>query len=190
MGSAGGPPGGMLSPGGAGQPGAGMAAGPAGPTDPTRSIVVVIPYTKPPVEKAFYPKLPLHPQTNPKWPLSLPTLFGFTHLFTDGGTVQWYFGDLDKLARQPTRQTQIATRYTAWQKSRAEEPLLDLVSDALEYGMVAEAVKYADELVALTKEAKKSPADRVRKFAQAYGAVQAKLMPRRRSRTTPSGGAT
>ena len=176
--SAGGPPGGpprgMMPPPGMGS--AGAASGRAGPSDPARSIVVVIPFTKTPNERTFYPKQPAHPMNNPKWDFSMVNAFGGnTNLFTDGSTVQWYMNAAQTPGVNTTRATQVTSRYTTWTRNKTADGLLELVSDALEHGMVPEASKYADELLALTKAGKTGGSPGLQRFTQAYAAIQEKL---------------
>jgi hypothetical protein len=193
-GSGGGPPGtsggappgtsaGGLSPRGAGGTSSGglmPPSGPVGPLDHARSIVVVIPFTKnPDIEKNFYPKIQGDPQKNPKWKPVLSTQFGSTigstNLFTDGSTILWHMDAARSPDLTKTLQSQVLEKYVGWQKVRGTDGLLDLVNEALAHGMVAEANKYADELLALTKTAKSPLSPPVKAFATAYASIQEKL---------------
>jgi len=149
---------GMPGPGLGGQPGFTGAAEEHG--DPSRSVVVVIPFEKLPGQKNFYK--PGHGGQNPPWPFALDHPLGHTNLFTDGQTIQWYLDFVQVPERGKTKQSDIRARRTAWGRNPADaQPLLNLVNEALENGMVKEAVAYSDDLLAAFKADK-----RVTKFGE------------------------
>ncbi|MBX9583230.1 MAG: hypothetical protein K2X87_23235 [Gemmataceae bacterium] len=164
---------------GYGPPGAvGQAvAGP--PADPTKSIFVVVPFTKPPQRRAFYPRFGEPNQFfNPEWRLGFAHPYGYTNLFVDNAAVQAYadFGQATPPANK-TRQSQVAEKHDAWVKKNGTDGqiLLDLVTEALAYGMVAEAVQYADELAAAAADKKLRTPPPVVAFLDAYAKVQRPL---------------
>jgi hypothetical protein len=174
--------------GGPSGPGPGLGGGPGGeygpgmtgpaPGDPTRSVVVVIPFTAPPSGRAYNPKYAFHPDLNPNWPAVLAHKFGTTLLFTDNSTVQWYTELGQTPSTKTTRQTDLKARHAKWLKSQGDpQQLLELVSDALELGMVTDAVQYADELLKLSQDAKRASQfnNQVQKFAEVYAKLQPKL---------------
>lgn len=178
-GLAGGRPGGFG--GGMPFPGGGGFAPPAagGPAaDPTRSIFVVVPYTDRPGARSFYPKFGApNPQFNPLWGLGMKHPYGYTNLFVDNSTVQAYYEIPGAPKVNQTRQSQVLARHDAWRK-KPDNPqvLLDLVTEALQHGMVGKAVEFADELLALAgdpKGARLPPP--VVAFVEAYGKVQRPL---------------
>lgn len=175
MGGGGAP--GMPLPGGMGFPGASGAAPPPA-ADPSKSIFVVIPYTQRPAARAFYPKFgDPNPKYNPQWGLGFTHPYGYTNLFVDNSTVQAYtdLGPANPGANK-TRQSLVVEKHEKWVKNPADaQILLDLVTEALEYGMAGEAVKYADELLAAVAAGKARTTPSVLAFAGAYGKLQKPL---------------
>jgi hypothetical protein len=172
------PPGGYGGQPGYGPPGAFQPAGAGGPpSDPTRSIFVVVPFTRPPERRPFYPRLGDHPVFNPEWRLGFAHPHGYTNLFVDNSAVQAYtdFG-LVNLPVNKTRQSLVVEKHDRWVKNPADgQILLDLVTEALAYGMVREAVQYADELAAAAADKKTRTTPPVDAFLAAYARVQKPL---------------
>jgi len=174
-GSKGGPPPGMSVPGPMGFPGM-QSSGGGGPLihDPTRSIYVVVPYTNDIAkEYSFYPKkLPPNSQ-NPHWRPAIKHPFGYANLMYDNTSVQLYL-DLGPQSSKglKTRQTELNEKHTKSLKATDAQPLLDLVTEALQNGYVSEAMKYSDELVAAVPERKLRTTPQVDRFLTAYGKIK------------------
>jgi hypothetical protein len=162
-------------------PGGGGAAGPA-PSDPTRSVFVVIPVTQPTggQGKTFYPKLDYHPTFNPRWPSILVHPFGTTNLFVDNVQIQLYSEFAQVPAGTKTRATVLKARLDAWKNSPKDDGQkgLDLIGDALEIGMVPEAVALADDLHAGATAKKLKTTPQVDRFVAAYGPIKKGLASR------------
>lgn len=192
MGSGLGPPGGIPrlpgGPGGyqpppIGGPGVGTTTpSTAPPADPTRSLVVVVPFdediTKPyPFYKPAPPQVPNpNPNTNPLYRPQLRLTFRgqkiVANLFTDNSTIQLYENLRDTPALQRTFAQQVRAEYDKWSKARSDlRPLYEIVKSALEHGLVEDAVRYADEFLAAARDKKDLPTD-LANFARAYGAMQ------------------
>lgn len=185
------PPGGYgpmgMGPMGYGPPGltGGVGPRPVGATgttltgDPARSIFVVVPYTKRPgYTRAFYPKRGEHPQYNPSWAVRAIHPFGQTNLFVDDSTVQVYTNLGQGLPPvNKTRESILLDRYARWAKDSADaQVLLDYLFEGLEYGLVGDAVRMADDLLAAVQTGKaKNVTPPVGVFAKAYAAVQKPL---------------
>lgn len=181
-GSLGGPPGMPPPPGMGTSPETPGSTPKAGATaDPTQSIVVVIPVERAINPEPFYgPPKDYHPRTNPTWRILHHRLGGTvyrTPLYLDDVEVQWY--GVKEFASRPTPHARVEAGYAKWKKAKSELPLLlGVVSDALEVGLVDEAIGYADELLKATteQEAMKQPIPaRVQQFKTAYGQIQKKL---------------
>lgn len=179
----GGQPGGFGGPdprggAGGGAPFAGVAGAARPPSDPTRSIFVVVPFTDKPGGRAFYPRFgEPNPQFNPYWGLAIKHPYGYTNLFVDNSTVQAYY-DLGPASPgvTKTRQSVVLAKHAAWKNKPGDtQVLLDLVVEALQYGMVGKAVQYADELVAAAGDPKAATPPPVRAFVSAYGKLQRPL---------------
>lgn len=183
-----GPPRGSMRPPGSTMPGGSMMpGGPAGPGggggahDPTRSIFVVVPFTKAPDEKGrpFYTKKAANQYSNPIWKLPLTHPFGHTNLFFDDTQIQLYTDHVRDPAISRTHQSAVVAKHAQWLKNPADgQPLLDILNDALEHGMVTEAVKYADELLTAVQDKKVRTTPPVERFASAYAKVQKPLKQR------------
>ena len=160
---------GLGGPGGSGQ----HAANPA-EHDPTRSIFAVVPYTKPPEKRHFYLKSKItNLYNNPMWDASLTHPFGVANLFFDNTEIQWYTDFGKRPAANRTYQSEVISKHGRWEKNPGEgQLLLDLVSAALEHGMVNEAVEYADELVKVVQEKKSQSSPQVDRFVEIYLKIQ------------------
>ncbi|MFO0825379.1 MAG: hypothetical protein U0792_20045 [Gemmataceae bacterium] len=177
------PPKGVVQPpmGGVTQPANPMATT-SGPRELARSLVVVVPVEEDLTKQAlFYSQLGkvFHPLRNPLWAPKLHlTLRGekiVTNLFTDGTTIQWYSNLKETPGFKTTHASEVRTRYGVWAKTKTDiKAGFGLVVDALNYGMVEEAMRYADELVTLT-QGKKIDIPEVANFLRAYGAIQKAL---------------
>ncbi|MBX9622477.1 MAG: hypothetical protein K2X82_01550, partial [Gemmataceae bacterium] len=154
----------------------------AAAADPARSVYVVVPYTNTrPGKRAFYPKFgDPNPTYNPEWDFAFDHPYGKTNLFVDNATVQAYT-DLGPIASEKqkggwTRRSVVLGKHAQWQKNRADgQRLLDLVAEALEHGMVPEAVAYADELAAAAEAKKTQATGPVARFLDAYAKIQKPL---------------
>lgn len=164
-----------------GGPGPGGPGGVSGGTkqyqEPGRSVFAVVPFTKKWEHRPFYKKFGPHPNTNPSWDLVLTHEYGVTNLFTDGSHLQLY----EEFAKDPsytrTRQKDVAERHVQWAKNPTDATaLFEILTDALETGLVAEAVACADELTALVagkKATRVTPP--VEQFVRAYQQIQKPL---------------
>lgn len=181
FGSSLGPPGmGSLGPSPMGM---GMSGGPmgghtaGGPHDPKRSVVVVVPTLNDLSSKhphPFYLKFGPHHFNNPNWDLSVKHPFGYANLLFDNSQIQVYL-DLGPEAPKGkrTRQSDLVEKHDKWKRNPAElQLLLDLVTQALEDGMVDEAGAWADDLLARAQQKKAKSSPQVDRFAQAYAQVQ------------------
>ena len=183
QGGPGGPFGGR--PPGAGSPMGGFP-GQGGPTgdgsayrhDPSRSLVVVIPIEEDlNVPTAFYPRLATNHFTNPVWKPKLHLNHRgqkfVTNLFTDNVSVQLYQELLQTPASRRTRISEVKDQHAKWAKSKSDpKALFDVLSTALQIGMVDDAVTYADELLAFATEKPDGLPPDVSAFAKAYQAMQ------------------
>lgn len=174
------PPGGLQTPGAQpGQPGEDH-----GVVDPKQSVIVVIPFTELPGRKTFYPikgpgSYPASDFNNPKWEVALTHALGHTNLFADGQTIQIYLEFLRVPGDKKTKQSEVAAAFAAWQKTPTDaQPLLDLIRDALQFGMTGEAVKYSDALLAASKDAKGATkfGDGPKQYAALYEKLRPKLI--------------
>lgn len=154
--------------------------------DPSRSLVVVVPILENLNDPlAFYPKSGVNHITNPIWRPKLRLNHNgqrfITNLFTDNVSVQLYDSLLQTPAPRKTRVTEIQELYYKWTKSKTDPKLLYAVlTGALESGMVIEAVKCADELLAFTEEKPDALPGEIAAFAKAYRPMQKGI-------TSPSG---
>jgi hypothetical protein len=149
--------------------------------DPTRSVVVVVPFTKLPGKEWFYPfkgNAPNQYGNNVQWEAQLTHALGKTNLFADGSTIQFYVNFMQTPAGTKTKQSEIDAAYKSWQRNSADaQRLLDLVRDALENGMVKEAMAYSDALLAASKDPKGATrfGDTPRQFVTLYEKLAPKL---------------
>jgi hypothetical protein len=169
------------APNGLGTIGGGGPATPPPPsavTDPTRSIVVVVP-----VEEdfshatPFYSLRPFNSDTNPNWKPKLHLKYRgepyITNLFTDGTNIQLYEKLLQLPAPKKTRVTEVKELYAKWLKSKTDPQfLLNILNAALAAGMCDDALAYADELLTFVPEKPESLSLEVVKFVAAYGKMQ------------------
>lgn len=176
---------GMPGPGfgpGVGSPGPiGMPPGSVSPSvasvDHTRSIVAVIPLETDFLKGRVDTTKTLHPQNNPELRKFVFYQYGrklSASLFIDSSTVQLYEDLLNTPAAKKTRRTEVLGKHQEWLRGKTDGRLLyDTVVLALQAGMVTEAVAYADELVAASKDTKVTIPDRdVKPFVTAWSAMQ------------------
>lgn len=196
MGPGGGRPGlpgmGSLGPnpfsGGTTGPGTPTGTSPAGTfeSDPTRSIVVVIPLETDLAETLLDSKKPFNAQNNPKYRKITVPMHGTTlkaNLFVDSTRVQLYDQLLGVPAPKKTRLTQLRDKYLAWAKDKKEPQLLyDALLLALESGRVRDAgpnvgvrtpdaVALATELLAVANENKAALPRDAQAFVAAWGPI-------------------
>lgn len=171
--------GGLDGPPRGGQPGGGGPAPADAGTglDPLRSVVVVIPIEEDLSHASPFYNRVLNYTTNPNWKPKLHWTYRnqkiVTNLFTDGSAIQWYDTLLQVPAPKSTRATQVKDKYTKWVKSKTDSKLLyDALTAALEAGLIDDAVKYADELLAFAQEKKDGLPAEVAAFASAYKHMQ------------------
>ena len=168
------PGGGPTSPGGQGGS-TGMMPAAHTITDPSRSIVVVVPFTTPYSKQnlPFYAK----PPSAARWDLQLRHPFGRTNLLIDNTSIELYHEPASQPAANKTFESQVLERRKNLPPGGADaQPLLDLIGDALDVGMAAEAAQFAEELVAAVdgkKLTKVGP--QVERFLTAYRKVQKPL---------------
>ncbi len=166
----------------------GPMAGGAAPHDPTRSIFVVVPVTKSPEDKTrrFYPKLQPNPTYNPSWPVALTHPFGTTNLLIDSTEIQLYPEYANTPTATKTRTGVVLTRFEDWKRGAKDDTqkLLNLVTDALQVGLVDEAVAMSDELLTAV-QSKKTTTPQVDRFVTAYTPLQKGL----KARVTAAGPA-
>lgn len=149
--------GGGLSQLGGGAPGGfGAQTGPA--IDPSKSVVVVVPFTHLTHEFMYPPGT----RGNKKMD-SITTPFGKTFLFADNTSIQFYPN------QSFTYESQVRQRHTDWSKNRILSDGYRLCKDALTHGMMKEAFQYSRELVNQVEIKKdvKPPAD-VAEFVSAF----------------------
>jgi len=159
-------PGGVPQPGG-GQPG-GAGAPATAPFDPTRSVVVVVPY-KQIKDRLLYEKFRFDPVRNPAMKAVLSDQ-GTAILYTDKSFVQLY-----PLTPGFYLPAILKKRFNAWELTHQPQQGLDLVSDALAYGMVDDAFKIADKLSTAVKAWKTPVPETVTRFVAAYDLLKPKL---------------
>ena len=164
----GGPPGGG---GGLGQfPGAGAGQGPqpAKSVDPAKSVVAVIPYKKI-SHRLVYPKKGPS-QSNPPGFYLLESDSGNAFLYSDNNFVQLY-----PLRAGFSYENSVRVKHTRWAKNKPSQEGYDLVAEALSYGMVNEAFKYAEETVKAVEGRKETPRESVAGFVRAFNQIQQPL---------------
>ena len=149
--------------------------------DPSRSLVVVIPIEEDlNVPTAFYPRQATNHFTNPVWKPKLHVNHRgqkfVTNLFTDNVSVQLYQELLQTPALRRTRVSEVKDQHAKWAKTKSDpKALLDVLSIALQIGMVDDAVTYADELLAFTTEKPDGLPPDVSAFAKAYKAMHKEI---------------
>jgi hypothetical protein len=180
------PMGGIRSPGplGGGTPLGGGATGgtapprPAGTSDPSRSLVIVVPVTSDLTKsQVFDPTKPGNPDTNPLWkPVLRMNHRGTpirTHLFADSSTVQWYENLLSTPAYMRTHDTELRDKHASWAKTKTDSKMLyDIMLSALERGYVDLAMTFADDLVAATGDKLDGLRAEVATFVKTYKTMQ------------------
>ena len=176
------PPGGFAPPPGGAMPGMmpgmGMPSGPAA-HDPAQSILVVVPLTRAvsdPRGLPFYYKKDYRSNTNPFWKVPLFHKFGHTNFYADNALIQGYaeYGSVPSPNR--TKQSEVAEKYQAWTKNPSStQALLDILTNALELGMVKESLEYADQLLTQVRQKKAAATPQVERFLTAYEKIQKSL---------------
>ncbi len=163
-------------------PGSGPGvSGPGGSTtagvlkhDPTRSIYVVVPFTNDLTKDgSFYKKAPPGSH-NPHWRPAIKHPFGYANLLFDNTQIQLYL-DLGPQATKglKTRQTELFDKHAKWLRAPTDaQIMLDVMTEALEQGAVAEALKCADELAAAVGDKKARTTPQVDRFLTAYSQIK------------------
>ncbi|HSQ54189.1 MAG TPA: hypothetical protein VLM40_00475, partial [Gemmata sp.] len=179
-----GPPGGFGTGGGRPpMPGPGTTGGtttpaPATETDPTRSIVVVIPVNSDLTKsERFDPARAMNESTNPMWKPVLTLVHRGqrikTHLFADSVTVQWYENLLSTPAYRRTHDQDVQEKHWRWTKNRADTKLLyDTIRSAMEEGYVDLAMNFSDELLESVAGKESTLFPDVAAFVKAYKSLQ------------------
>ncbi len=191
LGGAGGPGGFPGAPGGGGRggspgagggppPGGGGFGGPPGgfggfggqvaptPEDPSRSIVVVVPY-KTVQDRPVYVKFGAS-QINPPFK-AVKTAFGTTLIYDDRNFIKSYW-----LQRGFSLEKLVNSHHTDWQKTKPAQRGYDLVAEALSYGLVDQAMTYAAEMAKSIESRKdQSTPVTVANFVTAYNQLATKL---------------
>lgn len=158
-------------------PGPGGAAGAGGGVkhDPTRSLYVVVPYTNDIAKHLpFYGAKKVPPQSqNPMWQPAIRHAYGQANLLFDNVSIQLYL-DLGPSVPKgsKTRLQEIVEKHAKLGPAPDGQQILDLVTKSLEYGFVAEAMKYSDELVAAVAEKKIRTTPQVEAFLAAYAKIK------------------
>ncbi len=138
--------------------------------DPTRSIYVVVPYTNDITKDgSFYKKAPPGSH-NPHWRPAIKHPFGYANLLFDNTQIQLYL-DLGPQATKglKTRQTELLDKHAKWLRAPTDaQIMLDVMTEALEQGAVAEALKCADELATAVGDKKARTTPQVDRFLTAY----------------------
>ncbi len=180
----GGPPG---APGGPGMPPGGFGPGfpPGQPglpggfggsgrqpeaADLARSVTVVVPY-KSILQRLVYPRL-IASQANPPM-FALTSSYGTAFLYASQGYIQLY-----PVQSTFSLETRIRNKIRDWDQRRPIQPGYDIVVEALSYGLVDEAWRHAEKLVASIENRKAEstpPPVVVTNFMKAFKEVSAKL---------------
>ncbi len=164
-GGLGGPPPGS---GGSGGPGlGGPASGGTAPFDPTKSVVVVVPY-KNLTNRLVYPRAPGGGR-NPMMK-AVTTDFGTTLVYDDRTFIQSYW-----LKQGFSLEAALRRQHTQWLKDKPAQGGYDLVAEALSYGLTDLAVAYADETLKSLAAATAKPPVTVENFVKAYTPLAPKL---------------
>lgn len=159
--------------------------------DPTRSLYVVVPYTND-IGKhlPFYGAKKVPPQSqNPMWQPAIKHAYGQANLLFDNVSIQLYL-DLGPSVPKgsKTRHQEIVEKHAKLGPAPDGQQLLDLVTKSLEYGFVADAVKYSDELVSAVTDKKIRTTPQVAAFLAAYAKIKDDITrPSRAPATAPRG---
>ena len=147
-------------------------------SDPSRSIVVVIPVTSDlTVTERFDMTKPGNLDTNPTWKpilkLNHRGLAIRTHLFADSSTVQWYENLLSTPAYRRTYEQELKEKHAAWSKTKSDSATMyDTIVSALARGYVDLAVTFADDLVAAVGEKTDGLRPEIATFVKTYKSMQ------------------
>src|SRR5437899_2250554 len=167
------PPGSSLSGPGLGGMTTGTAATAATMNaDPSRSIYVVVPYTN---DLTARPTPHVDPKKgpnvfyNPPWEPAVNHQYAHTNLLFDNSQIQLYVELGPQAPRgKRTRFTEVQERRLKWQKNPADaQVLLDVLTDAPEWGYGRQAVEMADELATAVKDKNPKVSPQVEKFLRA-----------------------
>jgi hypothetical protein len=154
-------------------PGGGMGSGTSGSGtgDPSRSVVVVVPFTQKFGTRPFYKK----GAGGHRWDLGLTHPLGSTNLLVDNTSIEIYPDFVRRPGETQTVPSSIRFKHQSWSRSNDAQVLFDLINEALENGMVADAVQWSDELLTVVDEKKVKTSPPVDRFATAYRKVQKPL---------------
>jgi len=147
--------------------------------DPTRSVVVVVPY-KQIRDRYLYEKFKFHPTRNPAMK-GLNSEYGQALLYADKNFIQLY-----PLKPGFYLPADLRSRMAKWELTHNLQQGLDLVTDALSYGLVDEAYKISEKLATAVAGWKTSIPKAVESFVTAYN----KLKVTTAESATDSGDAT
>jgi hypothetical protein len=172
LGGEGGGPGGPPGPGGPGRGGPGGLpggfGGPPGGTpqvdDGSRSVVVVVPYTKLDLNQPIYPKLPKSLQNPPIF----PKITGPNNAY-----IAYLYNDNDKVILRPLPAGNylpsiLDRRHTDWARQRNPLDGRALVADALACNQPDRALKFATEVATAVANRKDTPTPLVAEFVKAF----------------------
>ena len=167
-GSSGDYPGSGGFPSSGGPPGAGGATAGGPKTDPTNSVVVVVPYENH-GRVALYPnKAGAGAEYNPIME-TVKTEYGTTPVYNDKSSIQAYW-----LKPGFSLEGQIKAKHHDWEKAKIPQGGYNLTAEALSSGLTELALQYADETIKAAEGAKDvSPA--VAAFVKAYKPLLAKM---------------
>jgi len=144
------------------------AAGAGSSIDPSKSVVVVVPY-KAARTSLVYPKMGFGPMNPPL--IAVTTQFGKSFIFDDKSTIRSYW-----LKSGFSLESSVKGKHNAWLKEKPAQTGYDLVAEALSYGLVDLAYQYADETVKIVESRKGVvPPVTVANFIKAYKVVSANL---------------
>ncbi|MBY0460740.1 MAG: hypothetical protein K2V38_25760, partial [Gemmataceae bacterium] len=153
--------------------------------DHTRAVVILVPLENGLVEDRLDPKrknLPL--ATNPNYQKLTITTYAkdgkaqklTASLFVDSSHVHLYNELIDKPGRTKTRAGEVRDKHQAWLRGKADaKPLYDAVVLALNAGLVDDAVKFANELVAAADDGKAALDHDAKTLAATWKAVKPAL---------------
>lgn len=168
-GQGGGRGGGRAGPGGlqpGGFPGGGGGGGNQPAADPAKSIVAVVPFNKLDIRPVY--KDLRRTLQNPPMPF-LVTDYGTAALYTDSNI------HLQPLTRGFHLPTRLKLNHNKWIKERKPQEGTDLVSEALSYGLVKQALQYAEETAKVVAGRKDTPPATTGAFVKAFNEIKGKL---------------
>ena len=157
-------PGGRGGPGG--RPGAGGPGGNRPATEVSRSVVVLVPYTRLETKQRIYSKLPAS-QQNPPFFTKVTGPAGTAFLFTDNDKVTLSFTKAGYYLPALVEQ-----RHVDWTREKQPDNGKSLVDEALSYGLASQAFQYATELADAVGKRKDSPKPAVAAFLTAFNAFK------------------